>query len=354
MADQLTLADLTLLSGNAGLSGIEGGPAILRLTPNEEDSSGSAFSSDVINLTKDFTASFTFRIKDNVKNGGDGLTFSITNPDQTKLLGEPGKGLGYIGIESSIGIEFDTYYNQELDQGLGYEPNGNHISLNKNGAYGGPAGNYQLPIFDSNTAFYAWADYYASSNRLDVYVNTTNNKTTAILGYRGTVNISSEIGSESGRIGFTAATGGSASTHDILGFELTSFDSSQRPIDKITGYWQNKKIKLSGKKQVYAVLLGGDNVRSVQEITIGSVYAKEDNDNNGKGASVALDRKKRLSFKFGDYNKDGKLDLRLNFTGRSLAPYISARAEQLNIFGTYTDGTQFAMTTLASSLPTIA
>jgi len=59
--------------------------------------------------------------------GADGLAFVIQNQSPT-ALGEAGKGLGYEGIDNSLAVEFDTFFNYDnLDA---YE---NHISVQTRG-----------------------------------------------------------------------------------------------------------------------------------------------------------------------------------------------------------------------------
>lgn len=45
--------------------------------------------------------------------GGDGIAFVIQEQDP-RALGAGGAGLGYTGIENSLAVEFDTFYNSEL------------------------------------------------------------------------------------------------------------------------------------------------------------------------------------------------------------------------------------------------
>ena len=59
--------------------------------------------------------------------GGDGFAF-VLQVDSPDALGTPGMGLGYDGIENSIAIEFDTYFNHET-----LDPYENHISVHTRG-----------------------------------------------------------------------------------------------------------------------------------------------------------------------------------------------------------------------------
>ena len=59
--------------------------------------------------------------------GGDGFAF-VVQEDRPTALGREGAGLGYDGINNSLAVEFDTFYNPELLDV--YE---NHVSVHSNG-----------------------------------------------------------------------------------------------------------------------------------------------------------------------------------------------------------------------------
>lgn len=343
----LTLADLTILNGSSQVIS-DNGATVLRLTEARLFNSGSAFSDKQVDLRLNFSASYSFRINDNVGEGADGFVFAIlANTNET--LGARGEGIGYIGIRNSVGFEFDTFLNENLPN----DPNGNHIALNINGEYGPAGKNKAIPIFDSGQLVYAWIDYYFQSKRIDIYVSTSSDKNSAVLGYRGNLDIAAAIGSEVGYIGFTSATGASANTHDIASLQFNSFAPNEKEGDILTGYWQRKKIKLKSNKLASAYILGDSTGRDVREISVGSIYADDDRNADGIGAAVAVKKNKRLSFSYGDFNNDQVLDIKLDFKGRDLGGNISKPLYELSIFGNFNDGQQFIMSTIASSLPRI-
>ncbi|CAM9141429.1 unnamed protein product [Choristocarpus tenellus] len=116
------------------------GPA-LRLTSNRPFSTGAAWYPRPMTVGEGFDTTFTFRlsspslrcnIMDGVhttcrSRGADGLAFVIQG-EGPLALGDGGMGLGYSGIDNSLAIEFDTYYNAEL-----VEPYENHISVHTRG-----------------------------------------------------------------------------------------------------------------------------------------------------------------------------------------------------------------------------
>jgi hypothetical protein len=59
--------------------------------------------------------------------GGDGFAFVIQG-NNSSALGNAGIGLGYDGLENSVAVEFDTYFNHEA-----LDPYENHISVHTRG-----------------------------------------------------------------------------------------------------------------------------------------------------------------------------------------------------------------------------
>lgn len=86
-------------------------PDTIRLTPNTGGQSGGAQSSFEIDLTEDFSLSFSVYLGTS-DSGADGVTFIMHNdPDGALALGDTGGGLGAMGIANGVVIEFDTYNN---------------------------------------------------------------------------------------------------------------------------------------------------------------------------------------------------------------------------------------------------
>lgn len=85
-----------------------------------------------------FDVSFSFKLSPAANPEADGITFCIHNdPRGDKAIGAKGGYLGYgyseywgvRGIENSIAIEFDNYYNPEF-----CDPEGDHVGININGS----------------------------------------------------------------------------------------------------------------------------------------------------------------------------------------------------------------------------
>lgn len=123
------------LNGSA-TTAVSDGRSVLRLTPSLPLQSGSAFVKDAVSLSNEasFSAFFQFRISnpagigDNDGQGADGLVFVIQTVSDT--AGGIGAGLGYASIDNSLGIEFDTFDNEDIFDDF----DGNHIGVNLNGS----------------------------------------------------------------------------------------------------------------------------------------------------------------------------------------------------------------------------
>ncbi len=107
---------------------------VLRLSRTSGFSSGSVFSQTQVNANN-FSTKFQFRISNasgatdscNAQPGADGIVFVVQSVDSS--LGGAGQGIGYEGIEKSVGVEFDTWCNT-----VNNDPSSNHIAIDTLGA----------------------------------------------------------------------------------------------------------------------------------------------------------------------------------------------------------------------------
>jgi len=192
---------------------------ILRLTPAANSQTGSAFISTpfLINSFTSFNTYFQFRIHSG--NGADGLTFMLQNAAAAEnTLGGGGGNLGYSGINNSIAVEFDTFFNS------GWDPDSNHTGINLNGSVTSIATSSGVPNLDSGSSLFAWIDYDALSDLLEVYVASVNTKPNVPVLF-ATVDLTL-IGPQA-YVGFSAATGGLNNVHDI---EAWTFATAQGEI----------------------------------------------------------------------------------------------------------------------------
>ena len=197
----------------------------LRLT-NSTGQSGSAFSTNAIQLNNDasFSTAFNFNISKPINSGADGLTFALQTVSNT--AGGGGGGIGYAGIPNSVAIEFDTWNNGSVD---GYSAS--HVGINLNGDINSVARANVTPHLDANYSndWFAWIDYNGVADLLEVRLAQVDLRPQlAILSY--TVDLAAVLGSTFGYAGFTSGTGWAGAQHDIVNWQ---FESSYNPIDNV-------------------------------------------------------------------------------------------------------------------------
>lgn len=208
---------------------------VLRLTPASQSTYGTAFLKNKISIGNDnsFSTYFTFHMSDFGGEygiaGGDGMAFVIQPNSNTE--GITGGGLGYKDIDSSIGIEFDTYDNHEVSG----EGPGNHIGVDINGditSLNMTDLDTSIIDFRSNDVKHTWIDYNSSTNIIEVRINTTNTRPDnpqLIHNFEEQGQTLREIiGYEEAYIGFTASTGSAWEKHDVLSWYFTN---TYDPID---------------------------------------------------------------------------------------------------------------------------
>jgi gliding motility-associated-like protein len=97
-----------------------------KLTNAVNTQSGSIWNINQQNLNNSFDFKFDIYLGTNDANGADGIAF-ILQPVSTSL-GSSGGGLGYQGINPSVGVLIDTWQNTDVG-----DPNYDYISIQKNG-----------------------------------------------------------------------------------------------------------------------------------------------------------------------------------------------------------------------------
>lgn len=88
---------------------------------------GSVSSKEKITLDNDFKIEGTLNFGNLDEFGADGIVFMLQSGCDY-LLGPSGGALGYAGLSSTLTIEFDTFFNSDLN-----DPNDDHVALMKNG-----------------------------------------------------------------------------------------------------------------------------------------------------------------------------------------------------------------------------
>jgi gliding motility-associated-like protein len=97
-----------------------------RLTDYTNDQRGSVWNNIKINLTQSFDFNFSVFLGKNDSPGADGMAF-VLQPISTSV-GTSGGGLGFQGVNPSVGITIDTYQNAPDN-----DPNYDHIAIQLNG-----------------------------------------------------------------------------------------------------------------------------------------------------------------------------------------------------------------------------
>gem|GEM_PF-2038134 len=183
---------------------------VLRLTPANGSQAGSVFSQVPLNAAN-FSSFLKFRITESGgmgDGGADGIVFVI-QPISSDL-GSAGGQIGYGGIESSVGVEFDTWDNGEISA--------SHIAINLNGHVNHEGGVVNtIPKLDDGNIWFSWIDYDGAT--LEVRANQTGVRPSeATLSQK--LDIPAILGGVTQAfVGFTSGTGGAFSNHDILSWE---------------------------------------------------------------------------------------------------------------------------------------
>lgn len=206
-----------VINGNAATAQTSDG-TVMRLTPSAANRSGSIFSETLIEASN-FSTRFSFRISENggavfdmnTSNGADGIVFVIQPVDSS--LGGLGQGIGYQGIPSSLGVEFDTWGNAANN-----DPSQSHVGININGSVnhnsGLPTATISGPELDENAdRWYAWIEYDGTT--LDVYLSLEEQRPDEPL-ITTEIDLVDILGQTNAYIGFTSATGAAWANHDII------------------------------------------------------------------------------------------------------------------------------------------
>jgi hypothetical protein len=202
---------------------------VLRLTPASGSKSGSAFSSATVNAAT-FSTFFKLRITDpggsvfdcNTEAGADGIVFVVQSVSSD--IGGAGAGIGYSGIGSSVGVEFDTWCNAGNN-----DPSSNHLGIDTEGSVNHGAGSPNTanvtPNFDNGQIWYAWVDYNGTILEARVSQSSARPATPTLT---RALDIPTILGQNSAYVGFTSGTGSDWGNHDILFWEYRdTFDPIQ-------------------------------------------------------------------------------------------------------------------------------
>ena len=190
------------LNGTAQLSG----PAVQLTT--RDWSAASMWYSAPVNIDS-FTTNFTFQLSDAL---ADGMTFAIQNQSASALGGAAGK-LGYGNIGQSIAVKFDLYSNSgEGPDSTGLYSNGATPTV--------PATDLTPSGVNLHSGDTMAVQVVYNGNTLAMTITDTVTKATFTKSW--TVNIPSEIGSNTAYVGFTGSTGGAGADQRILSWTYSN------------------------------------------------------------------------------------------------------------------------------------
>ncbi|MBU1224482.1 MAG: PEP-CTERM sorting domain-containing protein [Gammaproteobacteria bacterium] len=214
-SDFSSTAGLTL-NGSATQAG-----SVLRVTPANFGQSGSAFSTSTVSLASNasFSTFFQFRFTspggacDGLGCGADGLVFVVQTVGNN--VGGAGGGIGYAGINNSVGIEFDTWNN-----GSGDNNSSNHIGADVNGDVNSIV-LAEVTEADMNDGdiWSVWVDYNGGTNLLEARMNRSGVRpSNALLSL--TRDLATDLATTNAFVGFTSGTGAAYANHDVLSWTL--------------------------------------------------------------------------------------------------------------------------------------
>jgi hypothetical protein len=215
------------LNASAATAVDGGGRSVLRVTPANFNQAGSAFSTTAVTLGADVSFSTKFRFNFNSQGfgGADGLVFVVQTVSNT--AGGAGGGIGYLGIDNSLGIEFDNWNN-----GGGDGNNDNHVGVDLDGNVSSVARNDSPGFtFDTGTDLVAWVDYNGTTHVIDVRLNNSDVRpllpllSFVVPGANGLADV---LGTTNAFVGFTSGTGSAFANHDVVSWE---FRDTFAPID---------------------------------------------------------------------------------------------------------------------------
>jgi hypothetical protein len=185
---------------------------VLRLT-DDLSQSGSAFLTNPISLAADvsFSTAFSFRFTSQKNGGADGIVFVVQTVASN--VGGLGGGIGYQGINNSVGVEFDNWFNS------GSDPDKNHVGIDLNGSVNSVVTKSIVTEFDAGDVWYAWVDYNGTTDLLEVRLSMDSMRPVVPeLSY--TVDLVAVLGQTDAFIGFTSGTGAASAFHDVLTWQF--------------------------------------------------------------------------------------------------------------------------------------
>jgi hypothetical protein len=184
-----------------------------QLTPDLTTQNGTVWYSDQLDLNLPFDLMFQMNFGSLDGNGADGICFVLQTVG-TSAIGESGGGMGYLNFGNSLGIEFDTWQNNDYG-----DPFEDHVAIEMNGdinhnSSSNIAGPVNIDPFGGNvedgqnhTVQITWNP---ETHILQVYYD-------CVFRLEGEIDLINEIFDGESLVywGFTAATGGSVNVQTV-------------------------------------------------------------------------------------------------------------------------------------------
>ena len=165
------------------------------LTPDDTWNVGSVWYNAPINVDQ-FTSTFDFYVG-NSTSGADGITFAVIDTSNgLNALGYAGGGFGYLLIDSSFAVEFDTFSNVgTYPPGVTLnDPNDNHVGINQDGDVLSLVTDTAIPVLEDGASHTAQIVF--NSGNMRVYLDSVLRLDYDLSGYPSV-----------GYVGFTGGTG---------------------------------------------------------------------------------------------------------------------------------------------------
>ena len=122
---------------------------------------------------------------------------------------------------NSVGVEFDTWYNDFIDP---YD--GNHIGIDLNGNMNSITVAPVASILNDGSIYNAWVDYNGKTDNLEVrFAQSSSRPANPLLSLN--VDLEAVLGATSAYVGFSSGTGAAYNDHDILNF---TFVDDYKPV----------------------------------------------------------------------------------------------------------------------------
>ena len=194
---------------------------------------GSAFVAEPIDVTRDFSAKFEFKIAPGASGAADGFTFTIS--DDPTVLGDSGGFLGIgrhepiddvvLGVVNGVSVEFDTWVNGEAEEANDAVAE-DHIGIDFNGSLSSVALDWfgSHGVLSDGNVWTAWVDYDATAHVLEVRASSDGIRPAPAF-VSASVDIFTMLDDTVAYVGFTGATGsaGISGEQRILSFSLDTY-----------------------------------------------------------------------------------------------------------------------------------